>query len=740
MKFSTESLARSSALHPWRTIAIWGIALLVAVVLIFTLLADGLTTEFSFTGNPDSKRGDQLLEDRLRGPRRVNEVVVVQSSEYTVDQPEFSAKVGELFDSINALGSDVIQGGTNYYLTEDPSMVSEDKRTTIMLFAMAGTFDEATTNVEKVMELVAESDAQDGFKALIVGEASIAVESNETAEKDLARGESIGGAFALIILIVVFGAVLVAFVPILLAIFSIALAMGTAALVGQVFQLSFFVTNMITMIGLAVGIDYTLFIVFRFREERHAGHDKIDAIAKTGATAGRAVFFSGLTVVLALAGMLVIPTNLFQSLGSGAIFVVVAAMAASMTLLPAILGLLGDGVNALRLPYLGRRLSESSAIDNEGGFWDWITRMVMRRPVISLVVSAGILIVAAIPLLDLNLGFNGVSTMPEDSRAKEAFLILEKEFSFGLVSPLEIVIDGDINSEAAQTAIAMLNAALVADRGFVGEPTVQVNDAGDLALISIPVAGGAAGPTAEAAIRRLRDDFVPAAFGNLNIGVYATGAPAFNVDFYDITNKYTPIVFSVVLGLSFLLLMIVFRSIVVPIKAIIMNLLSVGAAYGLMVLVFQKGYGADFFGFQTSPVIDAWIPLFLFSVLFGLSMDYHVFLLSRIRERYDQTQDNAGSVAYGLRSTAGLITGAALIMVAVFGGFAMGDLVMFQQVGFGLAVAVFLDATIIRTVLVPASMRLLGDANWYLPKALNWLPDVRVEVAEPVTTVTTGDD
>ena len=237
----------------------------------------------------------------------------------------------------------------------------------------------------------------------------------------------------------------------------------------------------------------------------------------------------------------------------------------------------------------------------------------------------------------------------------------------------------------------------------------------------------------------MRDEYVPDAFGDVDARVYATGGPAFNVDFYDITDRFAPIVFAIVLGLSFVLLTLVFRSIVVPIKAIIMNLLSVGAAYGMLVLVFQKGYGADFLGFQQSDIIDAWIPLFLFSVLFGLSMDYHVFMLSRIRERFDQTGDNAASVAFGLRSTGGLITGAALIMVAVFGGFAMGDLVGFQQVGFGLAVAVFLDATIVRSVLVPASMRLLGDWNWYLPRGLSWLPDFRVEPEEAISAPAPGD-
>jgi RND superfamily putative drug exporter len=525
----------------------------------------------------------------------------------------------------------------------------------------------------------------------------------------------------------------------LVAIFAIAIAIGAAALMGQIFQLSWFVTNMITMIGLAVGIDYTLFVVSRYREERRRGLQKIDAIGRAGATASRAALFSGVTVVLALIGLLIIPTNIFQSLGAGAILVVIVSVLISLTLLPAVLGLLGDRVDSLRLPYIGRKLSWSGGNESTGGFWDWVTHAVMGRPVVSLALSVGLLLALAVPALDLNTGFNGVASMPESSRAREAFDLLEDQFSFGVVLPLEIVVDGDIDSDPVKGAIERLKAAMAEDPSFVGRPSVKVNDEGDLALISIPLAGEAAGKVAELATRAIRDDYVPTAFAGVDARVYATGGPAFNVDFYDITDRYTPIVFGIVLGLSFLLLTLVFRSIVVPIKAIIMNLLSVGAAYGMMVLVFQKGYGADLLGFQQSEIIDAWIPLFLFSVLFGLSMDYHVFMLSRIRERYDQTGDNAASVAYGLRSTGGLITGAALIMVAVFGGFAMGDLVGFQQVGFGLAVAVLLDATIVRSVLVPASMRLLGDLNWYLPRGLSWLPDLRVQPEEARTAPTPGD-
>ena len=446
-----------------------------------------------------------------------------------------------------------------------------------------------------------------------------------------------------------------------------------------------------------------------------------------------------MTVVVALAGMLIVPANVYQSLGTGAILVVLAAVAAALTLLPAVLSLLGKRVNSLRLPFVGRALDRRIE-QSSGGFWDRLVHTVMRFPAPSLIIAAGLLLAAASASLDLNAsGFNGVDSYPEGTQVREAFEIMEKEFSFGEVAPTEIVIDGDVKSERVQAGIERLLVSIRADDDFAGDRPLVPNSSGDLGLLSVQVAGESSGKQAVDAVRRLRDQYIPSAFPGDEVDVVVTGFTAFNIDFFDIQFRFIPIVFAVVLSLSFVLLTIFFRSIVVPIKAIIMNLLSVGAAYGLIVLVNQEGYGADLLGFQQSEVIDAWIPLFLFSVLFGLSMDYHVFLLSRVRERYDQTGDNAEAVAHGLRSTAGLITGAALIMVAVFGGFAMGDTISNQQVGFGLAVAIFVDATIVRSIIVPASMRLLGDWNWYLPRALQWLPDLRVEAEEPVAAPATGD-
>jgi putative drug exporter of the RND superfamily len=484
-----------------------------------------------------------------------------------------------------------------------------------------------------------------------------------------------------------------------------------------------------------VGIDYSLFIVSRYREERKKGFNKLEAIGASGATANRAVFFSGLTVVIALAGMFIIPASIFRSLAAGAILVTVAALAASMTLLPALLGLLGDRIN---WPRLAKRARIDSEFDPKGGFWDRISRRVMARPVVYLVLAVAILGGLGSFYFRLEQGTSqNVSQLPDEFESKRAFLTLEREFAGGVTDPARIMITGDVQSPETQAAIGELQDAIPQNQAFAPRTEVLPSEDGTTIEVDAFFRGDPSNEAAFQGIRDLRGEIVPAAFGDLDgVEVLVGGNTAFFADFLDIADQYQPIVLLFVLGLSFILLTVVFRSIVVPVKAIIMNLLSVGAAYGAITLVFQEGFGIGFFnnlGFQFQQVegIEPWLPLFLFSVLFGLSMDYHVFLLSRIREEYDKTSDNTEAVAYGLRTTAGIITGAALIMVAVFIGFAAGRLGPLQQMGFGLAVAVFMDATIVRSLLVPASMRLLGDWNWYLPRWLQWLPQVHVEGREP---------
>lgn len=734
--FSTQGLARVSARHPWRMVGLWAVLLVGGFMLIGNLLDDSLTNEVRVTNNPDSTIGQELIEDGVRGETRANEAVIIQSDVITADDPGFRNKVEEVVGEIDALGPDVIESVTSYYETGDESLVSADRQSVVIPITMAGNrFDDAGDNIEAVVHIVEEAGEAEGFTGLISGFATVNHDFNETAERDLQKAEGFALPLALIILVLVFSAIVAAFVPIIMAIFAIVLAIALTAIFGQAFQFSFFVTNMITMMGLAVGIDYSLFYVSRYREERARGLDIYEALSVAGGTAGRAVLFSGLTVVIALLGLLLIPHTIFRSLAAGAIFVVLASVFASLTLLPAIISLLGDKLNAGYIPFI-KRAQQVTHEQSRGGFWDGVAHGVMARPIVSIVLAGGLLLLAAIPYFDINLGQSGVSSMPDSFTSKQGFEALQADFGGGSVSLVEIAIDGDANSPEVLAAVDDLKAA-AADEPVLGLATYEVGANGDVGVLGFQLAADPFSGESVEVVERLRDEHIPAAFSGVDAAAFVTGDAAINVDQIALTEEYTPFLFVFVLGLSFILLMIVFRSIVVPAKAIVMNLLSVGAAYGLIVLVFQKG--VSFGIFQQVDAIEAWLPLFLFAILFGLSMDYHVFLLSRIRERYDQTGNNTESVAFGVRSTGRLITGAALIMVVVFGAFAAGNLVAMQQMGFGLAVAVFIDATIIRSILVPASMRLLGNANWYLPPILQWLPRIGIEgTPEPLPDVAGG--
>ena len=650
------------------------------------------------------------------------DIVVVRSEDLTVDQSEYRKFVEDLTLDIFSLGRNVVWGGASYYQTREESMVSEDRHAT--LIAVQINDDDL---VDRVLDVVHEAGRDEGFDVSMTGSATLDRDFLEISENDLRTGELMFGLpMAIVVLILVFGALVAAAVPIVLALVSIIVALGLSMVFGQFMTVSIFLVNMVFLMGLAVEIDYSLFIVARFREERARGASKLDAIQTAGATAGQAVLFSGVTVLFALVGLMLIGADIFISLGLGAILVVLAAIVSSLTLLPALLSVLGDRVNALRLPFF-YALQNKAVAENSGGMWDAIVRVVTRAPVVSVVLAGGVLIAAAVPLIDLNIGEAGVSSFPDSFESKRGFLALERDVSAGLAAPVVIVVDGPVEASDVQEGIERLKMSLSEDAAF-GAVEERVSPRKDLVRLTAPVGGGdATSAAAISAVERLRQDYIPAAFPGTQVEGLVTGSTAEELDYINVARGGLGIVIPFVLVLSFLLLTLVFRSLVVPVKAIIMNLLSVGAAYGLLVLVFQKGVGADLLGFQQVDTVEAWVPTFLFAVLFGLSMDYHVFLLSRIRERFQETGDNADAVAYGIRSTGRLITGAALIMVAVFVGFASGDLVMFQQMGFGLAIAVLLDVTIVRSVLVPASMHMLGRANWYLPAWLGWLPEFHAE-------------
>jgi uncharacterized membrane protein YdfJ with MMPL/SSD domain len=706
VKLSTQAISTASSRHPWRAIAAWIAASVLAIVAIGMFLGDSLTTEGAPTNDPQSERAlDTIAREFPPDPESLTtDVVVVRSETHTVDDPEFEAFLARL-----------TAGDAQEYVVGPEPVTSDDRHARLVSLAIPD--DDETP---AVIERLEAADADPAFEVSITGERSLDHDFNELSQEDLEKGElQFGLPAALIILLLVFGAVVAGLVPLLMAIVSIVVALGLTAILAQQFELSIFVVNMLTGMGLALGIDYSLFVVSRYREERSKGLEQADAIAVSGGTANRAVVFSGTAFVVAMFGMLLVPNSIMRSLAVGAILVGIVSVAAATTLLPALLGLLGDRVNALRIPFFGRRSLERE--NPEGRFWGAIIRRVLRRPALSFALATSFLLVLAAPVLGMSVGTSGVTSLPDRFVSKQGFVALEREFPGVTTDPVEIVVTGDAPQE-----LEALRTTLAADARF-GEGAVRRTDDGETAVLTVSVAGDPSSDDAIAAVRELREEIVPDVFAASAAEVLVAGTSSENIDYFDSVIGPAPYVIAFVLLLTFVLLTVVFRSVVVAATAVLLNLLSVGAAYGLLVTVFQYGWGADLLGFQQTDAIEAWVPLFLFSVLFGLSMDYQVFLLSRIRERYDETRDTTDAVTFGVASTARIITGAALIIVAVFAGFARGDLIMFQQMGFGVAVALLLDATVIRSVVLPSLMRLLGEWNWYLPRWLDWLPRLDVE-------------
>jgi RND superfamily putative drug exporter len=688
-------LARACALHPKRTLLAWLVVLLASFACIATLLE--LSSEADLTGKPESRRAAEVVfANNLYEQHPVDAIVVVRSERHRVDSPVFRRYVDRISAEVASAGLHAEEAG--------PREVSRDRHAVAVPLTTFG-------DLEPLEDVVRAHAHDAGFRVAVAGEEIVNDDFDSLSQHDLKKGElAFGLPVALAILLLVFGSVVAALLPLAMAIVSILAAMGLTAIAGQFTDLSIFVVNMISGMGLALGIDYALFVVSRYREERARGRERVDAIEFAGATASRAVLVSGSAFVVAMAGMLIIPHTIMRSLALGAILVGIASVAAALTLLPALLGLLGDRVNALPLPVLGRALTESAG--REGRMWSRVVRGAMRRPATTLTLGVLVLLAVASPVLGLKTGSAGVSTLPDRLLSKQGYLALQRDFNASGTSPVWVVVDG--RDPATVAAIA---AGVRRDRDF-GRPSIR--SSGDATLLSFPVAGDTTGERATDAVRRLRSEIVPR---TARVPVLVGGDTAAEVDYQNVMRDYIPFVFAFVLGLTFVLLTLVFRSIVVAATAIVLNLLSVGAAYGLLVLVFRHGW----LGFVQADRIEPWVPLFLFSVLFGLSMDYHVFLLSRIRERFVVSRDNTDAVAHGVGSTARLITGAAAIIVAVFVGFATGDLVPFQQMGFGVAVSLAIDATLLRSVILPATMRLLGSWNWYLPRWLEWLPRLAVE-------------
>ena len=581
------------------------------------------------------------------------------------------------------------------------------------------------------------------------GGASADLGVNSTVGKDFARAERLSVPLTFLILLLAFGAFVAAGIPVLLALSAVLGSVGLSAIVSHVAHASDTTSSVILLMGMAVGVDYSLFYVKREREEQAAGHAGREALLRAAATSGQAVLISGMTVLIAMAGLLFAGSKIFESLGIGAMIVVFMSMIGSLTVLPALLGKLGGRVDrgliavlAAAVMAVGRRrprllvrlttrktmLQRFKGDRLESRLWGFLLRPSLRHPLVAAGASATLLVLLALPAFGMHVRLTGFSDLPTSLPIVQTYDAVQHAFP-GSPSPATVVVrSSNLATPTAKAALADLRRRALASGAIESPIRMTVNTQHTVAQIDMPLAGNGDDAMSFAALRTLRSDVIPAALGKLNGAEYAvTGETAGNADFRSAMLSRAPIVFAFVLGLAFLLLLVTFRSIVIPLEAIALNLLSVGAAYGVLVWVFQDGHLQGLLGFHSNGAVLTWLPLFLFTVLFGLSMDYHVFIISRIRELVDRGASTEEAVERGIRATAGTVTSAALVMVAVFAIFATLSTLDFKQLGVGLAVAVGLDATIIRGVLLPATMKLLGDWNWYLPRSLRWLPRLDLE-------------
>ena len=722
----TGRIAGWSARHRWWVV---GASMLVIFLAMFTASTVDMKI-LDYEGEGDSARGAELIGQRFSIDSAPTEQLVFSNPSLDASTTAYRAAVEGLVQQLRALPE--VARVASYYDTGDTAMLSEDGHVVLAQVVVAGDEDDAEDKIDAILDTVRATAAADnaaGFEIVMAGDTSITRQLEKIDEEDFGTMMIVTMVLALTFMLIAFRGVVAAAIPLVMALGAIFTALGVAALVSHVYPMVEFLAQVVLLMGMAVGVDYSLFIVSRYRSERKAGRAKLEAITFASNTTGRAVFYARVVVLLSLAGLILTGSAIFVSMAIGVIIVVLLALVASLTLLPALLAVLGDNINRLRLPFIGREGNY------DGGVWGAITDKVLARPVLMASVTAGALIAIAVPAISLNLAFaSGSDSFNDAVEAKRGLELLEEHFTGGLAAPAYVIVDAtDVNSPEVKAQVARLMENVEGDDAFIPPFETRINPAGDLLYVQIPVAGGTDEDEVERSVRHLRDDIVPAAFADADARVYVAGATAGSIDFTDQVVDRAPYVFGFVLGLSFLLLLVMFRSIIIPVKAIALNLLSVGAAYGVLVMVFQWGWGITLLGSEATGVIMPWLPLFLFAILFGLSMDYHMLLLNRIKEGYDQGLSNEESVSQGIKVTAGQITSAAAIMVGIFGTFALGRSVEMQQMGIGLGVAILIDATLIRSVLLPASMKLLGDRNWYLPKWLDWLPKVTAEPPAPAT-------
>jgi RND superfamily putative drug exporter len=706
-----------------RRVAIGGWIALVVLAFALAGAVGQDTLDPSDAGNGDSQRAERAI-DRAGFPDRVDEQVLVQvrGSGTTVD-PAFAAGVRDVVVRLRRMQH--VQDVRSPLDPHNAGQVARDGRSALVTFKLLGDAETARERVAEALAATAAAQrANPGLRIEQFGDASSNKALSEALSKDFHRAEYLSLPITLAILVVAFGSLVAAGIPLALGISSVCIALGLIAPLSRLVPVEESISSVILLIGLAVGVDYSMFYLRRRLEERDAGRSSADALAVAAATSGRAVVVSGLTVMIAMAGMLLAGNAVFTSFGIGTMIVVAVAVAGSVTVLPATLSKLGDRVERGRVPWIASRRHRS----HESRAWGFVLDRTLRRPLLSLILGGGALLLLAAPALHLKTVNTGVQGLPRDLPIMQTYFRIQAAFPGGPLPAFVTVQAPDVTSASVNGAIERLRIDAV-DTGLMSDPTaVIVNPRRDLAIVSIPLKGSGTDTTSNRALDVLRDQVIPDTVAAIpGVRAHTTGLTAGSRDFNDTMQARLPLVFGFVLSLAFVLLLVTFRSIVVPIKAIVLNLLSVGAAYGVLTWVFQDGHLEGLLGFDSIGGITAWLPLFLFVILFGLSMDYHVFILSRIREAVDRGEPTEAAVVHGIRTTAGIVTSAAVVMIAVFSIFGTLSALDFKMMGLGLAVAVLLDATVVRAVLLPAAMKLLGEANWYLPRWLQWLPEVRLE-------------
>ena len=724
-------MGRWSARH--RKIAIFGWLVFVFVAFGIGMFVVGPKQATEASGPGESGRASEILDEGFKQPAGEN--VLIQSESARATDEEFRAAIGAVLAALQTQPD--VMNIRSPLDAENAGQISADGHSALVDFQVRGEADVAAQKIDPILQAVA--GVQASHPDLFIGEfggASADKELEASFMGDLRKAGFYSIPVTLIILIVVFGALVAAGIPLLLALTAVLATMGLWAIPSQIWPSDEALYAMVLLIGLAVGVDYSMFYLKREREERAAGRSPEEALEVAAATSGRSVLISGATVIVAMGGML-FAGPIFAPFGVATMLVVAVAVLGSLTVLPAILSKLGDNVERLRVPFVHRLRRD----EGEGRVWGGIVDRVLRRPLLSTVVAGGLLLVIAAPALKLHTAEPGIDTYPQSLDVMKTYSRLQAAFP-GTEIPANVVVKAaDIGSAEMTEAIDQLQRDALGT-GVMHRPiAVDVNEAGTVANIAIPVSGSGNDDESNAALAALRGEIVPTTVGAVpNTEVAVGGFTADSKDFNDEMKSVAPYVFGFVLAFAFLLMLVAFRSVVIAAKAIVLNLLSVAAAYGVLVLVFQHGWGKQLLGFETTGGIVPFLPIFLFVILFGLSMDYHVFILSRIREAYDRGMSTEQAIAHGIKTTAGVITSAAIVMVCVFSIFAVLSYMMFKQIGVGLAAAILIDATIVRAVLLPASMKLLGDWNWYLPKWLEWLPhlepngDETVE-AQPAPTV-----